>query len=179
MRKSLLHFFSTLSLTLVGFISISSCSFGAVEPKIDREKRDQLIERYDLLNFPNIQQPILLTIDEFFDGNNDVASIAPNLDTKPAIKEYFRTLKIIADNPKTTAAYVKIKDVLVNTDGQLMDDAWLYTDMIYFIGDLSREDIIKATKSLKPDEVEYDPENEIRVLRDEYKDKKIVYLWWD
>lgn len=38
---------------------------------VDTAKRNKLVAKYDLLKFPNIKQPILLTVDEFFDGNND------------------------------------------------------------------------------------------------------------
>ncbi|MCH2229195.1 MAG: hypothetical protein MK105_02530 [Crocinitomicaceae bacterium] len=47
--------------------------------QVDEIKRDSLVKKYDLLNFIN---PVFLTLDDFFDGNNDDASIAPNLDTK-------------------------------------------------------------------------------------------------
>ena len=56
-----------------------------MKSSIDKQKRDEIVRKYDLLNFPNIKSPILMTLNEFFDGNNDDASIAPNLDEKPNI----------------------------------------------------------------------------------------------
>ena len=43
-------------------------------------------------------EPTLISIDEFFDGNNDEASIAPNLIEKPKVSEYYKVLKKISDD---------------------------------------------------------------------------------
>jgi hypothetical protein len=145
---------------------------------IDTAKRNKLVAKYDLLKFPNIKQPILLTVDEFFDGNGDEASIAPNLSVKPRMTEYCSILKNLADNPKTTAAFAEIKEVMIY-DGKLNDNEWFYSDIIYFVGDLTKEEIKAATISLMPDEVEYDNEDRIKVLSEKYADKNVVYVWWD
>ena len=60
--------------------------------EIDKIKRDRLVKKYNLLRFSELKQPVLLTIDEFFDGNNDEASIAPNLVKKRPITEYYKIL---------------------------------------------------------------------------------------
>jgi hypothetical protein len=144
---------------------------------IDTAKRNKLVAKYDLLN-PNIKQPILLTVDEFFDGNDDEASIAPNLSVKPRMTEYYSILKKIVDNPKTIAAFAEIKEVMIY-DGKLNDNEWFYSDIIYFVGDLTKEEIKAATKSLMPDEVECDNEDRIKMLNEKYADKNVVYVWWD
>ena len=167
-------------ITIVAILLIIiSCDKNKNTESIDLEKRDILVKKYDLLNFPNLKQPTLLTVDEFFDGNNDEASIAPNLIEKPNVAEYFKVLKNLSDNPKVNATFVKLNEVMIYDNGKLNDNEWFFADMIYVIGDLTKEEIKEATKSLKPDEVEYDSEIEIRSIATEYKDKKIVYLWWD
>ena len=147
--------------------------------KIDLDKREILINKYDLYNFPKKKEPVLLSIDEFFDGNNDVASIAPNLEKKPRINEYYTILQALSKHPKTVTSFVEIKDVMIYTDGKLNNNEWFYTDIVYFVGDLTKEEIKEATKQLLPDEVEYDTENRINGLSNKYRDKKIVYVWWD
>jgi hypothetical protein len=146
---------------------------------IDKAKRDALVEKYDLLKFPNIKQPTLLTIDEFFDGNNDEASIAPNLERKPNVSEFYKILKSLAANPKTAATFATISDVMIYEDGKLNDNEWFFTDVIYVIGDLTKEEIRQATVSLQPDEVEYDVENTIGEISKKYAGKRVVYIWWD
>jgi predicted Zn-dependent peptidase len=51
--------------------------------------------------------------------------------------------------------------------------------MIYIVGDITKEEVKEATKTLLPDEVEYDSEGEINKLDEKFKDKKVVYIWWD
>jgi hypothetical protein len=178
MKRQALHIIIGLFLALTSCQN-NSTSDKKMETTIDKTKRDQLVKKYDLLKFPKIKQPVLLTVDEFFDGNNDEASIAPNLETKQPMKEYYKILKGLADNPKTIDAFAELKDVMIYDNGQLDDNEWFYTDIIYLIGDLTKEEIKEATKSLQPDKVEYDMENRIKGLSEKYKDKNVVYVWWD
>ncbi|HMU47870.1 MAG TPA: hypothetical protein PKC72_15975 [Chitinophagaceae bacterium] len=156
-----------------------SVATGKAKIPVDKAKRDALVSKYDLLKFPAIKQPVLLTIDEFFDGNNDESSIAPNLEKKPPIATYYSILKAIAQNPKTFAVFAEIKDVMIYDNGKLNDNEWFYTDIIYFVGDLTKEEIKEATKTLLPDEVEYENESVIKEMGLQYKNKKVVYIWWD
>jgi hypothetical protein len=146
---------------------------------IDIEKWDRLVKKYDLLKFPNLPQPILLTVDEFFDGNNDVGSIAPNLDRKPELSEYHKILKQISDNPKVVGGFVEIKEVMIYENGVLNDNEWFYTDIVYFIGDITKEEIRDATKALMPDNVDYEKEGRLVNLDKSFEGKNVVYVWWD
>jgi hypothetical protein len=179
MTRQTLHIITAFALLMASCQSYNSTTDKQAVTRIDKSKRDQLVKKYDLMKFPNIKQPILLTVDEFFDGNNDQASIAPNLEAKLPMTEYYKVLKSLSVNPKTIGAFAEIKDVMIYDNGQLKDDEWFYTDIIYFVGDLTKEEIKEATNSLQPDEVEYDTENRITGLSEKYKGKKVVYVWWD
>ena len=146
---------------------------------IDKRKRDILVKKYDLMNFANLQQPVLMTVDEFFDGNNDVASIAPNLEKKPNISDYYEVFKELRKNPRVVDAFVKINDVMIYEGGKLHDNEWFYTDMIYIVGDITKEEVKEATRTLLPDEVGYDDGGSIKNLDEKFKDKNVVYVWWD
>lgn len=147
--------------------------------KIDLKKRNALVKKYDLLNFSNLTSRVFLSVDEFFDGNNDEASIAPNPATKPKISEYYKTIKEILKNKKTLDAFVELNEVLIYDNGQLHDNEWFYTNTIYIVGDLSKEEIAKKTKPLFPSEVNYTDDERILELNEKFKSKKIVYIWWD
>lgn len=131
------------------------------------------------MNFSNLQQPIWMTIDEFFDGNNDEASIAPNLEKKPKVSEYYQIFKELRKNPKVVDVFVKINEVMIYEDGKLNDNEWFYSDVIYIVGDITKEEVKEAIKTLLPDEVEYDTEGQIKNLDKRFKDKNVVYVWWD
>lgn len=147
--------------------------------EVDKIKRDALVVKYDLLNFSNQTKPIYLPLDEFFDGNNDDASIAPNLNTKLKVSEYYKILKNIQNDKKVIGAFAELKDVMIYENNQLNDNEWFYTDVIYFVGDLTKEEIAKRVKKLKPDEVEYSTEEELTQLNEDFQGQKIVYIWWD
>lgn len=98
-------------------------------PPIDINKRNELVQRYDLLHMAGKKEPVLFTLDEFFDGNNDEASIAPNFTEKPFIGEYYRTFKALAEDPRNVAAFAEIKDINIYPNGNLHDDEWFYTDV--------------------------------------------------
>jgi hypothetical protein len=177
MKRLTIHIFLTANIVFAGCNNKPQTVI--MKNTIDIKKRDALVSRYDLMNFPTQKEPVFLTIDEFFDGNSDEASIAPNLLPKPKISEYYSVLKKLSQNPKTITAFAEIKDVMIYENGKLNDNEWFYTDIIYFIGDLTKEEIKEATKSLLPDEVEYDKTNRISSLNKKYQNKKIVSVWWD
>ncbi len=173
----------TLQILLATLILLTNCNNKTTTTKmantIDISKRDKLVKKYNLMKFPGLTQPVFLTVEEFFDGNNDEASIAPNLDKKPSIEEYYKILKMLSQDPKTVDAFAEIKDVMIYDNGKLNDNEWFYTDIIYFVGNLTKEEVKEATKNLLPDEVEYDTENRFKRLNEKHRDKKVVYVWWD
>jgi hypothetical protein len=114
MTRHSIHIITALLFAITSCRNSHSTSNKPMDNAIDIVKRDQLVEKYDLLKFPNVKQPVLLTIDEFFDGNNDEASIAPNLESKKPIAVYYKILKALAGNPKTIEAFVELKDVMIN-----------------------------------------------------------------
>jgi hypothetical protein len=164
-----------IQILIVTLFTLTNCNM----PTIDKHKRDIVVKKYDLMNFSNLRQPILMTIDEFFDGNHDEASIAPNLDKKPKLSEYYEILKRLSENPKVVGAFVKINEVMTYEGGELKNDEWFYSDMIYIVGDITKEEVIEATTTLLPDEVEYDLEGQITNLDEKFKGKNVVYVWWD
>ena len=138
-----------------------------------------MVEKYDLMNYENLEKPILMNVDDFFDGNNDVASIAPNLSEKPKIAEYYKVFKRLLENDKVENVYVNIKDINIYENGKLNDSEWIFSDMIYIVGTITKNEISELTEHLKPDEVEIDKENIVRNLNPKYSELNVIYVWWD
>ena len=116
-----------IKILIVTFFTLISCN----TTTIDRDKRDILVKKYNLMNFKNLRQPILMTIDEFFDGNKDEASIAPNLDKKPKVSEYYKTFKELRNSPKVIDTFVRINEVMIYEDGKLNDKMVLFGHDLY------------------------------------------------
>lgn len=136
--KRLLNWLAALSLT--------TCT--GSHARVDLEKRQLLVNKYDLLNFTG-QPPVYVTVDEFFDGNQYPASIAPNLTRKPKVSEYYKTLRALRDNLNVTDVLVNLGEVMVY-DGKLDDNEWFYADAVYVIGDIGKEEVETVTKNYCP-----------------------------
>src|SRR5687768_877766 len=78
--------------------------------KVDIKKRDVLVKKYDLMNFPNSGKRVFMTVQEFFDGNADPGSIAPNLSYKPRMSVYYSIFDKISKQENVTAVLVEINE---------------------------------------------------------------------
>lgn len=162
------------------FIGIVACSLIPFRNKkiIDVSKRDYLVEKYNLLNFPNETGRVFLNLDEFFDGNMDPNSIAPNLVNKPPLSTYYKTLKEIDKDTNIVASLIELKDIMIY-DWNNGHENWFYSDVVYFIGDITLEEIEIRSMDLLPDKPFYVEDKLIYSLNENFKDKKIVAVWWD
>ena len=90
---------------------------------------------------------IAVSLDLFFDGNNDLGSIGCNLgEDQPSIREFYRTLAALRDKSE-------VQDVLVRIVDADDDSSWPYTDTVYVISSLPQSEIETALRSLSFDEV--------------------------
>jgi len=150
------------------------------QKNIDLDKRQILVTKYDLMKFPTFKEPVFMSIDEFFDGNNDEASIAPNIAKKPKVSNYYTILKALSQNENVDTAFVKINEVMIYEDGKLNDLEWFFTDKIYIVGNITKEEVKKVTKYLMPDDVYYDnSNNQLNRLSRNNSGRNIICIWWD
>src|SRR5215207_8981421 len=68
----------------------------------------------------------VVPLDSFFDGNDDPASFAPNLDPHPGVAQIATVLRSIAQRPTEIAVVVQIDEVLDPS-------AWPYAPAAYVI----------------------------------------------
>lgn len=150
---------------------------------IDIEKRNSIIKKYDLLNINFHQIFTFVTLEEFFEGNNDCASFGVNLEKQPPITVFYKTLKQIKENIKVAEILVQISDINIYEDDKLDDNEWFYSDSVYIIGNMELQDIEIATKNIQPDEIYIlENEKEIKAINEKdnsFHDKKVIVLWWD
>jgi hypothetical protein len=145
---------------------------------IEVNKRDKLVEKYNLLNFHKSTEPIYISVDEFFDDNNDLGSIAPNIDVRPSNKEYWDMLKELEKNERITKIFIPIKDINIYENSKLDSSEWVYTDEISFITSLDEQEMKSLTKILLPDEVYKDTTTNLLDKKDHNK-MNVITIWWD
>ena len=90
---------------------------------------------------------IVVSLEDFFVGNNDRGSIGCNLGKKqPEISEFYNSLREIRSKPG-------VQDVLVRICEYDNPSAWPYTDTVYIITSTMFEEVQQWVAPLKPDEV--------------------------
>lgn len=101
---------------------------------MDKAKRDTLLKLVGDVN-NKTRGLALVTLEQFFEGNDDAASIWCNLPSMPDPQEVYRTLKAIRD--RQDVADVRI--MVTQYDGG--DDEWPFSDTVFFITSATPEEV--------------------------------------
>jgi hypothetical protein len=133
--------------------------------------KEKLIKKINSLGFP--KNEIALTLEDFFQGNTDSASIGANIyPEKITIKDFYYKLKKLKGLESVDYILVRIIDIETGT--------WPSSDAIYIITNLSKEQIKEQLKELKPDEIYDGWLYKKPVNAPELKPNMKVYtVWWD
>jgi hypothetical protein len=102
---------------------------------MDRVKRDALLRRVGDVN-AKTEGLVLVTLEEFFDGNDDGGSIWCNLSAAPTPEKVFQILKKIRDRKDVG----DVRILVTQYDGA--DDEWPFSDTVYFITSGSTDDVM-------------------------------------
>src|SRR5215217_6514946 len=100
--------------------------------------REDLIARIDELGGEDAYPVVPLEL--FFDGNDDAASFAPNLEPHPGIATIYDVLRSIEQRPDVSAVAVQIAEVLDPPD-------WPYASSVYVITSSDAAEIHRLAES--------------------------------
>jgi hypothetical protein len=92
----------------------------------------------------------VVPLESFFEGNDDPASFAPNLDAHPGIGEMHAVLRSIELRPEVSAVLVQIDEVLEPPE-------WPYASSVYVITSSDAAEVHRWADSIQPDELSSDP----------------------
>jgi len=109
--------------------------------------RENLIAKIEAQRSLVSDSEVVVSLEDFFIGNDDLGSIGCNLGgEQPAISEFYRVLKVIRSKPEVQDVIVRIYEY---------DDAssWPYTDTVYIITCAPTEKVEEWVAPLKPDEI--------------------------
>jgi hypothetical protein len=93
----------------------------------------------------------VVPLDLYFEGNEDPASFAPNLDPHPGIPRIYAVLAGIAQRTDVSAVVVQIDEVLD-------PPAWPYAAAVYVITSSDAAEVHHWAASIEPDELSPDSE---------------------
>jgi hypothetical protein len=140
------------------------------------ESRLRLIERIEAYGMPHFGDPLpLVTLEEFFSGNDDFGSIGCNLSPLLGPRLFYEKLKEIRARPN-------VKDVLVEINEVVPEDSetWPFSDRVYIFTDASPDEVSRWAATLRPDTIEEGFANGKHRQAPDFEPGVRTYaLWWD
>jgi hypothetical protein len=122
--------------------------------------------------YDSITDP-LVSLEEFFDGNNDLGSIGPNLDSQPTPQEFYVFLKNLRSWPDVA----DVRILITQYDGP---GIWPFSDTIFVITSASPQTVRTwIPQRFKPDEVGVDAPSDRRESVFIPAGMQTVTLWYD
>jgi hypothetical protein len=93
------------------------------------------------------QEPQIVSIEKFFDGNDDLGSIGCNLMKHPGMDAFRNSLAGLLRRTDIQAVYARI------TELDPGDDCWPFTDTIFIVGTISPNELRDILSPLGPSDV--------------------------
>lgn len=112
----------------------------------------------------------LLSLEEFFTGNNDMGSIGCNLSSHPGTELFYIIFMAIRERPDVSDVRVIIREF------NDLPDEWPFSDTIYVVTSASQEVIYDLAEPLLPDDVKVD--DTVTGLMP-LSGQHVVSVWWD
>ncbi|WP_432941291.1 hypothetical protein ACQPXM_33315 [Kribbella sp. CA-253562] len=116
----------------------------------------------------------VVSLELFFDGNDDLASIGSNLSDHPGPAHFYGVLSAIRDRPDVHSVWVGVSEVMG-------PDEWPFSDHVYVVTTASPAEVGSWAASLGADMPGDDWWNDAPPLREIEvpPQTRLVTLWWD
>lgn len=115
--------------------------------------------------------PLVVPIERFFDGNDDLGSIGCNLISHPGIDVFREVLVGLLERPDVEAVYALIAELDPG------DDCWPFSDTVLVVGRISDNALAAAMSFLAPDEVGLGNELDPGIAN--LHNSPVRVVWWD
>jgi hypothetical protein len=144
--------------------------------KSDETLRQALIEKVRQQGEPDPAQrrgPVV-SLEDFFTGNNDLGSIGCNLLVHPGMATFYRILQEVRNCSE-------VQDVLIGiTDLEDTEGVWPFSDSVYILTRVPARKVARWLRRLHPDEVADAPAaSPPERLPDLLPDHAVLLAWWD
>lgn len=118
-------------------------------------------------------EPQLVSIERFFDGNDDLGSIGCNLAEHPGVAAFRDVFAGLLHRPDVKAVYARISELDPG------DDSWPFTDTVIVVGTIPPDDLRSAVAKLEPDEVGTADEFGVSIPTVDRGGLPALAVWWD
>jgi hypothetical protein len=139
-----------------------------------KKLRKKLEEKIYEQGYPDAQFAPIVTLEDFFEGNNDESSIGCNLMEHPGIEKFYDVLLNIRNK-------ANVQDVLVEiSEFEEDENYWAFSERIYVLTSIDKSLLGSLVQDLEPTEIDEgyafgDPPNAPNLL----SGYKIYSIWWD
>jgi len=139
---------------------------------MDEEKRARIVNTIRNRGHTGDGPRVLVSRQEFFDGNDDSGSIGCNLAEHPGMEAFDAAFRAIEALPGVSGVYLAI--------AELMDEegVWPFTDTAFITTSLSPGAFQQILAPLQPDEVERFSETFANPPKIPAK-HRLIHVWWD
>jgi hypothetical protein len=116
----------------------------------------------------------VVSLELFFDGNDDPGSIGCNLPDHPGLADFYSVLRSIRDRPEVDGVWVGISELMGPNE-------WPFSDHVYVVGTAPAHEVARWAALLQPDGPGVDwwngapPSHPITIQPGTH----LVTLWWD
>jgi hypothetical protein len=124
----------------------------------------------ELADQPELQ---LVSIERFFDGNDDLGSLGCNLIEHPGVPTFRDVFTNLLRRPDVEAVYARISEL---DPGK---DSWPFTDTIIVVGTIPADELRSAVITLEPDEIGTAEEFGVALSDAERQGLPALAVWWD
>lgn len=135
---------------------------------MDERKKARLIET---LSAPS--EPEIVSIAEFFDGNDDPGSIGCNLIEHPGVDKFRDVLTELSNRDDVEAVFAQISELDPG------EGCWPFADTVLVVGTISRDDLKQLLEPLSPDEIGTGEEYGAPPAFLQKQKAPVVAAWWD
>lgn len=143
---------------------------------MNTQRRRELIEKIKGQNLSDQDFSLpIVSLEDFFIGNDDYGSIGCNLLHHPGPQAFFETLKFVRDKPEVQDVLVEIYELQEENE-----DVWPFSERIYIVSNTTGEQISDWVSLLEPDEILESFAYPISQVTQKLEPgMRIFAVWWD
>ena|ERR1700761_6819499 len=115
----------------------------------------------------------IVSVERFFDGNDDPGSIGCNLMEHPGVDVFRNLLTGLLQRSDVQAVYARISELDPG------EESWPFTDTVFVVGTISPEELRDILSPLQPDEIDSGETYGLpKAIKQKHKEP-VLAAWWD
>lgn len=136
--------------------------------------RESLKEKIYSQGYPNAEAAPIVSIEDFFEGNNDEGSIGCNLLEHPGIDTFYKVFLDIREKTNVQNVFVEIMEIEDN------EDYWAFSERVYILTSADISTVEGWVEQLQPTEIDEGYAFGKPPLAPDLKEGyKVISIWWD